>query len=71
MKASELEHAMSCLAEDDDVEFIVNDSNHKEPSRVAEPTHAQIETEVRWPERGELTPIPNEYPRTMVIHLEI
>ena len=65
MKASELKRALTYVGDDDDVEFLVNDTD------VAEPTHAQITTKWEMPKRGDLTPDLDELPKTMTIHLEI
>lgn len=69
MKVSELEHALSFLAEDDDVEFFVTDEDLTDIP--ANPAHAVITTEVPVLQRGELTPIPDRFPKTLSIHLEI
>ena len=71
MKASELRHALTFIADDDEVEFLVNDKANKGLTHVAEPTHAQITTKWKIPERGELTAIPDDLLKTMAIHLEI
>lgn len=72
MKARELKNALTYVGDDEEVEFLVNDSSRKGlTTYVAEPTHAQITSKWKWPERGELSPVPDDLPKTMTIHLEI
>lgn len=71
MKASELFHALTFVDDDDDIEFVVANSDSKGLTHIAEPTHAQITTKWKIPERGELTPLSATLPKTMTIHLEI
>jgi hypothetical protein len=68
MKVSELKHALTFVGDDDDVEFSVSIGGQK---CAAEPIDALITGQWKIPERGELTPIPNVFPKTMTINLEI
>ena len=69
MKARELKNALTHVGDDEEVEFHVK--TDKGPTHVASPTHAQITTKWEMPKRGDLTPTPDELPKTMTIHLEI
>ena len=69
MKVHELEHALSFVNDESEVEFHVK--NDKGLTHIASPTHAQITA--RWDvlEIGELRLLPGDPPTTLAIHLEI
>ena len=69
MKASELKRVLTYIGDNDDVEFHVKNDNGL--THVAHSTHAQITTKWEMPERGELSIIPDDLPRTLTILLEI
>ena len=69
MKAAELKRTLEYVADDADVEFFVDIDGDEIP---VVPVRAEIKTDWKWPERGELTPVPffDDSLATVYIYLE-